>query len=163
SNNVAIGYQAAEFQADGSTALVPNNSIYLGYGAKGLDNSDSNSIVIGYNAVGKGANTAVLGSPSTTAAFLYGITAKPSPTAIASASTIAPTAQFFHVTGTTTINTITAPAACAATGFMCQITIIPDGAFATGTSGNIAIATTAVVSKALLMTYDPATSNWYPS
>jgi hypothetical protein len=162
-HNTAVGFQAGAFQADGSTALVPNNCIYLGYAVLGLSNSDTNCVVIGYNAVGQGANTTVLGAPATAGTFIYGIQAHPSQTAIASASTIAPTAQFFHVSGTTTINTITAPAACAVSGFMCQLTLIPDGLWATGTSGNIAIASTAVVSKALIMTYDPTTTKWYPS
>jgi hypothetical protein len=84
-------------------------------------------------------------------------------TAIASAATIAPTSMFVHVTGTTTINTITAPTGCTTSGVGCVITLIPDGLWFTGTSGNIAIASTAVLSKALIMTYDPATAKWYPS
>ena len=76
---------------------------------------------------------------------------------VSSASTITATGQAFHVTGTTTINTINLPF----TGFTGTIRIIPDGVFLTGTSGNIAIASTAVVSKTLEMTYDG--SKWYPS
>ncbi len=83
--------------------------------------------------------------------------------AIASSTTIAPTNQVFHVTGTTAIRTITAPAACTAAGYSCQLTLIPDGVWTTNTTGNIALATTAVVSKALTMTYDPGTGKWYPS
>lgn len=82
---------------------------------------------------------------------------------IASASTIAPASPIVHVTGTTAIATITAPTECASSGFGCQITLIPDGAFTTTTAGNIAIASTAVVSKAMVMTYDNGTSKWYPS
>lgn len=89
--------------------------------------------------------------------------AGPSQTVVSSSTTIAPTARYFHVSGTTTIQTVTAPAFCVVTGTMCQITIIPDGLWSTTTGGNIAIATTAVVSKALIMTYDPATTTWYPS
>lgn len=82
-------------------------------------------------------------------------------TALASATTIAPTAPIHHVTGTTAINTITPPPAFLANGG--QIVLIPDGLFTTGTSGNIALATTAVVSKAIIMTYDPVAAKWYPS
>jgi hypothetical protein len=78
---------------------------------------------------------------------------------VASASTIAPTGSIFHVSGTAAIATITAPYS----GFNGMITIIPDGAFTTTTSGNIALGTTAVVGKALIMTYDSTTSKWYPS
>lgn len=77
--------------------------------------------------------------------------------AVASAATITPTGPVFHVTGTTAINTINLPY----TGFIGTIRIIPDGLFTTGTSGNIALASTAVVSKVLEMTYDG--TKWYPS
>ncbi len=71
--NVALGYQAGRYQADGSTALTdPENSIYIGYNAKGKDNNDNNSIVIGYNAVGLGANTVVLGNDSIVTTALKG-------------------------------------------------------------------------------------------
>jgi hypothetical protein len=86
-----------------------------------------------------------------------------SQTVVASATTIAPTNRFFHVSGITTISTITAPAFCVVSGTMCQITMIPDGLWATTTGGNISIGTTAVVNKALVMTYDPATTSWFPS
>jgi hypothetical protein len=80
---------------------------------------------------------------------------------IASATTIAPTAPITFISGTDAIETITAPAPISATGG--QITLIPTGIFTTTTAGNIALATTAVVSKALIMTYDQATAKWYPS
>ena len=80
-------------------------------------------------------------------------------TNVASATTITPTGSIFHVTGTTAIDTINIPY----TGFNGSITIIPDGIFTTTTAGNIALASTAVVSKALIMTYDATTAKWYPS
>jgi len=86
----------------------------------------------------------------------------PVASAIASAATIAPQiGAVTHITGTTTIATISS--ACSGTGVSCQVTLIPDGAFATNTTGNIAIASTAVVGKALIYTYDSGTSTWYPS
>jgi hypothetical protein len=83
------------------------------------------------------------------------------PTAVASAATIsAPTGgNTFHVTGVTQINTINSPFG----GRSGCINIIPDGLFATGTSGNIALATTAVVSKVITECWDPTTTKWYPS
>lgn len=78
---------------------------------------------------------------------------------VASATTITPTGPIFHVTGTTAIATINLPF----TGFTGTITLIPDGIFTTTTAGNIALASTAVVSRALTMTYDTGTSKWYPS
>ena len=84
----------------------------------------------------------------------------PAPT-IASATTIAPTTPVAFISGVTTIQTITAPSPISATGG--TITLIPTGAWSTGTSGNIAIASTGVVSKAMVMTYDATTEKWYPS
>lgn len=82
---------------------------------------------------------------------------------IASASTIAPTDSVVRVTGTTTVSTITVPTNCAVASTACQITIIPTGAFATNTAGNIGLASTAVVGKALIMTYAHTQAKWYPS
>ena len=86
----------------------------------------------------------------------YSGTATSSPT-IASATTIAPTTSSFFVSGTTAIATITPPAG------INVITIIPTGAFTTTTAGNIALASTAVVNKILIMLYDATTTKWYPS
>ena len=80
---------------------------------------------------------------------------------LASAATIAPTVGIAFVSGVVAINTITAPAPIAAGGG--QITLIPTGLFTTTTAGNIALATTAVVSRALILTYDVTTGKWYPS
>jgi Glycosyl hydrolase family 10 len=76
---------------------------------------------------------------------------------VASASTITPTGQLFHVTGTTTINTINLPTAM----WNGKITIIPDGVFSTGTSGNIANAVTSVVNTPLDCVYDTGQAKWF--
>ena len=80
---------------------------------------------------------------------------------IASASTIAPTSPVTLVSGTTTISNITPPTDLA--NFSGFITLIPTGLWATNTSGNINLATTAVVYKALTLYWDYGTSRWYPS
>ncbi len=80
---------------------------------------------------------------------------------IASATTIAPTTRIAFVSGTTAVATITPPSNLGS--FDNQITLLPTGAFTTTTAGNIAIASTAVVSRALIMTYDATTTKWYPS
>jgi len=68
-----MGRDAGRYHADGSTALTdPENSVYIGYNSKGKDNNDNNSIVIGYNAVGIGANTIVLGNDSIVTTALKG-------------------------------------------------------------------------------------------
>jgi hypothetical protein len=87
-------------------------------------------------------------------------TVGPAPT-IASSATIAPIANITFVSGTTTINTITAPVPLSTSGG--QLTLIPTGLFLTSVTGNIALASTAVVGKALIMTYDSTTAKWYPS
>lgn len=80
---------------------------------------------------------------------------------LASALTIAPTAPITFVSGVIAITTITAPSPISAGGGM--IILIPTGLWTTATTGNIALVTTAVVSKALILTYDTTTAKWYPS
>jgi hypothetical protein len=72
SNNVFLGVEAGSAQANGTTPLITNGSVYIGANSRGYDNNDSNSIVIGANAVGAGANTTVIGSSSTIKTRLYG-------------------------------------------------------------------------------------------
>lgn len=72
------------------------------------------------------------------------------------AGSITPTGSMFHVTGTAAITGIVFSG-------IRQITIIPDGVFTWTTAGNIALAGTSVVSKALFFTYDASTLKWYPS
>lgn len=80
---------------------------------------------------------------------------------IASAATIAPTAPISFVSGTTQINTITPPPGIKFAGG--EIVLIPTGLWTTGITGNISLASTAVVNKALRMTYQPNTGTWLPS
>jgi predicted heme/steroid binding protein len=73
-NNTAFGRDAARFAGTGTTAMTSvNNSIYLGYQTRGLNATGStNEIVIGYNVVGLGSNTTVLGNTSTTFGRWFG-------------------------------------------------------------------------------------------
>jgi hypothetical protein len=80
---------------------------------------------------------------------------------IASATTIAPTTPIAFVSGTTAVVTITAAAPISTGGG--TITLIPTGAFTWTAAGNIAVLGTAVVNRALTMTYDATTTKWYPS
>jgi hypothetical protein len=91
--NIAIGFQAGRVHANGSTGLTdPENSIYIGSSCRGFDNSDNNSIVIGYSAIGLGANTTVIGNTSTTLTALPGgalrLTEMAAPTGSANNATI---------------------------------------------------------------------------
>jgi hypothetical protein len=72
SGNVCVGISAGRFQSNGSTALATAaNSIYIGTDCRGFNNSDSNSIVIGYVGIGEGANTVVIGNSSSVQQHLY--------------------------------------------------------------------------------------------
>ena len=106
--------------------------------------------------------TPVIGAATGTSLVLSSFSAvsTAAPT-VASATTIAPTTPIAFVSGTTAVVTITAAAPISAGGG--TITLIPTGAFTWTTAGNIAVAGTAVVSRALTMTYDVTTTKWYPS
>ena len=79
---------------------------------------------------------------------------------IASASSISPVARITHITGTTAINTVVPPTGLANGE---SLVFIPNGAFTFGTGGNVAYDTTAVVGKAVVLTWDAGTATWYPS
>jgi hypothetical protein len=66
-DNAFFGYHAGRYIADGTTSRKATlQSIYIGSGSKSLeDAANANEIVIGYNAIGKGANSLVLGNAST--------------------------------------------------------------------------------------------------
>jgi len=106
--------------------------------------------------------TPVIGAATGTSLVLssFNAVSAAAPT-VASATTIAPTTPVAFVSGTTAVVTITAPSPISAGGG--TITLIPTGVFTWTTAGNIALAGTAVVSKALTMTYDVTTTKWYPS
>ena len=82
---------------------------------------------------------------------------------LTAAATLTLYAPIHHVTASTvTISTISA-AALPANGC---VTLIPDAAMTgatTSTGGNIALATTFVANKALIMCYDATAAKWYPS
>lgn len=63
------------------------------------------------------------------------------------------------VSGALALTGITLPWAT----FSGDIVLLPTGAFTWTTATNIALAGTAVVGKALTMTYHPNTGKWYPS
>jgi hypothetical protein len=80
--------------------------------------------------------------------------------AVASAAgLITPSGPLFHVTGTSAITGFTVPTGFAGGSF----TIIPDAIFTWTSANNIALAGTAVVSKALTFQYDSNTGKFYPS
>ena len=81
---------------------------------------------------------------------------------LTAAGTITPTNPWHHITGSTTITTITVPAAFSTDGGC--INLIPDlVGYTTSTGGNVALASTFVASKVLTLCYDTAQSKWYPN
>lgn len=72
-------------------------------------------------------------------------------------NTIAPTNAVHHL-GAGLVKTITVPATCTPT---CSIDIVPDAAFTTDATGNISVASTAVINRTLRFTWDG--TKWNPS
>jgi hypothetical protein len=71
--NTAIGNAAGRFISGGSVSNINStNSIYLGAETKALADSQTNQIVIGYNAIGLGSNSVVLGNDSIVKTALKG-------------------------------------------------------------------------------------------
>ena len=88
------------------------------------------------------------------------LTRSAAPTLVITANVITPT-KLVSFVGAGLIKTITVPTLAATGG--ATIKLIPTVAFTTDTTGNIALASTAVIGKQLLMTYDSGTNKWYPS
>ena len=108
--------------------------------------------------------TPVLGTP--TSGVLTNCTGSPTFTDVKASGLLATTAaaattQSTFISGVAAVVTITAPAPISAGGG--TITLIPTGAFTWTAAGNIAVLGTAVVSRALTMTFDVTTTKWYPS
>lgn len=70
---VAIGLNSGKFIADGTTANTTSDfSIYIGADTKASADNAQNEIVIGYNAIGQGSNSVVLGNTDITKTILRG-------------------------------------------------------------------------------------------
>jgi hypothetical protein len=89
----------------------------------------------------------------------------PNTAPIASASTIAPTGQILHITGSANISTITLPSGIGASINSFCLYLIPDpsSSWHTVTGGNIELGSTAVPNKTLIECYDAAYGGFYPS
>jgi hypothetical protein len=71
--NIAVGLSAGTYITDGvSLNTVTSNSVFLGHSTKALASGQTNQIVIGYNAIGLGSNTAILGNSSIAKTQLQG-------------------------------------------------------------------------------------------
>lgn len=75
-----------------------------------------------------------------------------------------PSGPLFHVTGTNAITGWTTPVGCNATAVGgCQFTIIPDAVCTWTSAGNISLAGTCAVGKAVTFIWDAKNSKWIPS
>ena len=72
SYNTTIGYYAGRSIANGSNNTTSNNSVFVGANTKPLASGDDNEIIIGYNGVGAGSNSVVLGNTAITKTLLQG-------------------------------------------------------------------------------------------
>jgi len=72
SSNVMIGKDAGRFYNSFFTLQTPQNSVFLGSGTQGITNTDDNTTVIGYAAIGNGSNTVTIGNSSVTDNYFNG-------------------------------------------------------------------------------------------
>lgn len=72
-DNLAFGYRAGRKYTGDIDITTSNTSLFIGSLTKALGNSQSNQIVIGYDATGNGSNTATLGNSSITDTYLNGV------------------------------------------------------------------------------------------
>jgi hypothetical protein len=70
--NTANGAQAGRLTNSGAANETSNSSVYIGYDTRALASGDTNEIVIGSTAEGKGSNTVTLGNDSITDTYLKG-------------------------------------------------------------------------------------------
>ena len=78
SNNTSIGsFAGAYIKGATISNATSSNSIYIGFQTYPLSSGDTNEIVIGYQAVGNGSNTTVIGNSKESNKKLTAISAKP--------------------------------------------------------------------------------------
>ena len=149
SNNVILG----NFQ--GNSAALDIRTATTGYVVLSNGNGDVAAYWDGVNGTFLGTITATSLTTSAFTAMSGGVNT------IASASGITPTKEITYISGTAAIDTINSqPPLTGANG---TIILIPTAAFTWTTAGNIAIAGTAVVGRALHMTFVSGNAKWYPS
>jgi hypothetical protein len=143
--NAFIKYVSAGVCANG-TGLFYNATIIVttdsgNAGAQWVCSSVTSKIVPGFG------NGTVPSSPTAAVASAAGL--------------ITPSGSLFHITGALAITGFNIPVGFDPTEGA-TVCAIPDGAFTTTAATNIAVASTAVVSKVLCWAYDPGTQKFYP-
>jgi hypothetical protein len=171
--NIGIGYLSGFQITTGSNNVILGN--FQGYTVGVLDvRTATTGYVVLSNGNGDvaaywdGVNGTFLGTLTTTGAITTTSLTTSAFKAmsggvntIASASGITPVKEITYISGTAAIATISPqPPLTANNG---TIILIPTGAFTWTTADNIAVAGTAVVGRALHMTYVSSNAKWYPS
>jgi hypothetical protein len=129
----------------------------------GLDSSAAVDLPVGATTA-SGVSVGKNGGAATVKGLLQtGLPAKANAT-IASGTTIAPTQYITHISGTTTIQTITAPTPFAQTNGGGCLILVFDGVAPWNAAGNIFVAgTPTTAGTSVEFCYDNATSKFYPS
>jgi len=86
SGNTSIGDNSG-LNINSGILTTANNSLFLGKDTKALSNSNTNEIVIGYNATGAGSNTVTLGNTSVVKTVLRGVVNYSTPYTVATLPT----------------------------------------------------------------------------
>jgi hypothetical protein len=182
STNGAAYSEIARITSSGAVQCLAGSIGFdtTGAGALNLGTNQATSISMGNSSVttwglaaatinlGTGTNTTTNISKSGAAVNVHGllqigVPAKANNT-IASATTIAPTAYVTHITGTTTIQTMTAPTDFAQTNGGGCLILIFDGVAPWNNAGNIFVAgTPTTAGTSVEFCYDNASAKWYPS
>jgi hypothetical protein len=71
-NNTYLGHNSGRFYSGNINLTISNNSVFIGKDTKALANNQTNQIVIGFDAVGAGSNTATIGNTSIVKTILRG-------------------------------------------------------------------------------------------
>jgi hypothetical protein len=140
--NTSISYQYLGIKAGGVWKTVETVS-NVGGGSLSID-STSGALTLGTAGV---SSPGPMGCAASTALTI-------------SSNVITPTANL-HTIGAGLIKTITVPSPMSSKGG--TFTVIPTAAFTTDVTGNIALASTATISRAMTFTFDNTANKWYPS
>jgi hypothetical protein len=169
-NNVEKAYILVNGVFQNVSSIVSGFKVFTSAGGDfvansggGLDSSAAVNLPIGGTTASGVSLSKTAGSVTVNGIIQTALPAKANAT-IASAATIAPTQYITHITGTTTINTITAPTPFAQTNGGGCLILVFDGIAPWSAAGNIFVAgTPTTAGTSVEFCYDNATSKFYPS
>jgi hypothetical protein len=144
----------------GSMVLAGNPNWFYGYDPSGSCTASATFVTPWVNV--KTGNQWICSTVTTSWVPGWGNSAAldaPTAAVASAAGLITPSGPLFHITGALAITGFNIPVGFAFGSFC----VIPDGTFTTTTANNVALASTAVVSKQICWTYDTNTAKFYPS